>query len=288
MAFRFMPQTPYQSRVAQRKRDLFARRRGALQPVVDRLAQARDAGSAPRQCAPPLASSSCSIANRFRAASCRSPAGDRLSVGRRRRPEAEIGLSPSRGASASSRIGARAHSGSPASPAPAPPRPSSATATVPPDRRLDHRRASAPARSCVTVSPLDREDGRLDARAWHGPPSSTGTLALESPHHLLGRRRRQLPDGLADGAASGTPAARISSSASGWSGTRMPTVSSPAVTISLSSASGRRGSTSVSGPGQNCPPAAAPAAKTRHRPRPSARSATCTISGLKRGRPLVS
>ena len=53
---------------------------------------------------------------------------------------------------------------------------------------------------------------------------------------------------LALGAAMGTPAARISSSARGCAGMRRPTVGRPAVT--MSGISGCLGTTSVSGPGQ--------------------------------------
>jgi hypothetical protein len=53
---------------------------------------------------------------------------------------------------------------------------------------------------------------------------------------------------LALGAAMGTPAARINSSASGCAGTRRPTVGNPAVTMSGTSA--RLGTIKVNGPGQ--------------------------------------
>ena len=57
------------------------------------------------------------------------------------------------------------------------------------------------------------------------------------------------PEVFAEGAASGTPAVRIRSRASGWDGRRMPTVSSPHET-----SFGMQpplGTIMVSGPGQN-------------------------------------
>ena len=58
------------------------------------------------------------------------------------------------------------------------------------------------------------------------------------------------PEGLADGAATGPPKAASSPWASGCAGTRSATVGRPAVARAARPASGRRGSTSVSGPGQ--------------------------------------
>ena len=92
--------------------------------------------------------------------------------------------------------------------------------------------------------------------------------------------------GLALGAASGTPAAAISRRATGCDGTRTPTVSSPPVTTSGTSR--RLGKTIVSGPGQNRS-ASRSASGDSARATAVARSAdsTCTISGLKAGRPLT-
>jgi len=58
------------------------------------------------------------------------------------------------------------------------------------------------------------------------------------------------PLALADGAASGRLQARSSACIAGWSGTRRPTLGRPAVTSEAISASGRSGTTRVSGPGQ--------------------------------------
>ena len=56
---------------------------------------------------------------------------------------------------------------------------------------------------------------------------------------------------------------------------------------SASRASARRGSTSVSGPGQKRAASARASAGKTARPSAAARSATCTMSGLKAGRPLA-
>ena len=58
-----------------------------------------------------------------------------------------------------------------------------------------------------------------------------------------------LPERFAEGAASGTPVARMTASATGWLGIRTDAVSSPAHTESATVL--LRGSMSVSGPGQN-------------------------------------
>ena len=60
------------------------------------------------------------------------------------------------------------------------------------------------------------------------------------------------PLALAEGAASGRPVARSSACIAGCAGTRRPIVGSPAVTSDAMPASGRSGTTSVSGPGQCC------------------------------------
>ena len=98
-------------------------------------------------------------------------------------------------------------------------------------------------------------------------------------------------DLLADGAAIApeptSAKARSNSSATGWSGTRSPTVAPPAVTsLEIDSAAG---STIVSGPGQNA--AARSSATEGHAAAcrfAKKTSGTCTISGLVDGRPLTS
>ena len=84
----------------------------------------------------------------------------------------------------------------------------------------------------------DRRIRRAEGKVHEATPSGTWRAAVgESSVKRF-----------ALGAAIGTPATRINSSATGWAGMRRPTVGSPAVTIS-----GIRacfGTTSVRGPGQ--------------------------------------
>ncbi len=120
----------------------------------------------------------------------------------------------------------------------------------------------------------------------HGPPSSTtATAAPNCSRTWAAVVGLSAPKRLALGAANSRPQARSSASATAWFGTRTATVSSPAVTTSGTTA--RRGSTRVSGPGQNA------AARRRARAlgtatsQAAAASATWTMSGSKRGRPLA-
>ena len=108
----------------------------------------------------------------------------------------------------------------------------------------------------------------------HGPPSSTRSTRVPSPRTTCAARVGEIrPNRLAEGAATGMPAARIRASATGWSGTRRPTVGSPAVTIPGMWSRLRR--TSVSGPGQK----RAASRATRG----SAASAGCTWRGSSAG-----
>ena len=123
---------------------------------------------------------------------------------------------------------------------------------------------------------------------WHGPSSTTASIfpsrswSTCSAVVVLG-----LPDRLADGAATGTPARRMISRVTAVRGQRTATVSSPAVvrrgTVS------RHGSTMVSGPGQNrrASSHAAPG-MSRQMSVSRAGSAMWRISGLSWGRPLAS
>ena len=61
------------------------------------------------------------------------------------------------------------------------------------------------------------------------------------------------PEGLAEGAAKGPSNARNSAIATGFLGNRIATDGRLAVTSADRPESGRWGSTSVRGPGQNCP-----------------------------------
>ena len=95
-----------------------------------------------------------------------------------------------------------------------------------------------------------------------------------------------LPLRLALGAASGTPAARITARATGWLGIRTATVSMPPVVVSGTRS--ERGSTIVSGPGQKASARifafSGMAAATSGR---AERSAMWAIMGLSPGRPLA-
>ena len=94
------------------------------------------------------------------------------------------------------------------------------------------------------------------------------------------------PDRLADGAAMGSPLARIMALATGWEGIRTATVSRPAVVAS--GIRGSRGRIIVSGPGQNrSANLRALSGTSRTTSLSAGRSAMCTISGLSFGRPLT-
>jgi len=97
----------------------------------------------------------------------------------------------------------------------------------------------------------------------------------------------RLAEGLrALGAATGTPARRISSRATGCNGIRTPTIVRPAVTISGTAA--ERGSSSVSGPGQHAAVSfVAVSGIPTVSPASAALSAICTITGSQCGRSLA-
>ena len=111
------------------------------------------------------------------------------------------------------------------------------------------------------------------------PPRSAATASA-----LVAETR---PDELALGAASGRPVAAMSFAAKP-TGMRRPTVSSPAVTSGLTAAPSRSGTTRVSGPGQKASASFRDRGSRTPMRSAIARSATWTISGLKRGRPLAS
>ena len=95
------------------------------------------------------------------------------------------------------------------------------------------------------------------------------------------------PEMLADGAAIGTPAARIIARATGCSGMRMPTVSRPPVMRSGTMALRRR--MSVMGPGIKAASSFSAIGVTSAAIISTiARSETCRISGLSDGRPFAS
>ena len=98
-----------------------------------------------------------------------------------------------------------------------PPRPSSCSRVMPPSR-------STTGTSPRTSTTVDSTPTR------HGPPSTTtSTTSPRSASTCAAVVGEGRPDRFADGAATGTPAARSSASATGWSGTRTATLGSPAV-----------------------------------------------------------
>ena len=122
----------------------------------------------------------------------------------------------------------------------------------------------------------------------HGPPSTTAAiLPCKSSMTCCAVVVDGLPEVLADGAASGTPAARIIACAIGCTGKRIPTVFNPPdVTIGILSCLGRM---MVSGPGQNASASfCASGGNSVAISRTMERSAMCTMSGLSCGRPFAS
>ena len=96
-----------------------------------------------------------------------------------------------------------------------------------------------------------------------------------------------LPLALAEGAASGLPVAASKARIARCAGTRTAMVSSPPVTRLAIPEPDRTGSTNVNGPGQYRPANARARSSNTANASAVCRSATCTISGLKLGRPLA-
>ena len=95
------------------------------------------------------------------------------------------------------------------------------------------------------------------------------------------------PERLAEGAATGRPAAARSACASGWAGTRRATLAGRRGRGRRPACAGCAGTTRVSGPGQKASrERGAPRVEDAPPPAPPPRSARCAISGLKRGRAL--
>ena len=121
-----------------------------------------------------------------------------------------------------------------------------------------------------------------------GPPSRIRSIrprrSLSTCAAVVGET---WPERLADGATTGLPSARRRPRATGWSGTRMAMLSSPAVARSATGQFGRLFSTSVSGPGQNAAASCSAASLNAASVRAAAMSETWAISGLKAGRPLA-
>ena len=136
--------------------------------------------------------------------------------------------------------------------------------------------------STLTIVDLDADAG------WRRHRGSAGSCRRDRRATCAALVGLILPDVLALGAASGLPKAAINSPAKP-SGTRMPTVSSPAVQADGSALSGCSGRTSVSGPGQKASASLRDSGiEDRHGAPPSRGPDICAISGLKRGRPLIS
>ena len=105
--------------------------------------------------------------------------------------------------------------------------------------------------------------------------------------HVLRRGGADVAKVLALGAATGTPARRINSSATGCAGMRTPTSGRPAVTASGTALV--RGSSRVSGPGQKaCISLRAASGTSMTSPSSIARLEICTITGSHAGRCLAS
>ena len=155
-----------------------------------------------------------------------------------------------------------------------PPRPAGRAPRRSP-RPAARRGAAAPGRA------LEAEDRRLEADRAGAAVEHRGDPPAEAVEHVRrgGRADRARAD-WREGAASGPPKASSRRRASGCAGTRTATVGRPAVAASASPASGRRGSTSVSGPGQKRSASARASDVKTASASAAPRPATCTISGL--------
>ena len=113
----------------------------------------------------------------------------------------------------------------------------------------------------------DQVDAAAEVALAHGPPWSARRGPTGSPRAPPPARRRRAG----------------SASATGCAGTRIATVSSPAVARSATAQSAVLGSTRVSGPGQNACASAIACASKRPIRRAAARSPTWAISGIEGG-----
>ena len=121
-----------------------------------------------------------------------------------------------------------------------------------------------------------------------GPPSRiVATRAPRSASTCAAVVGLTWPERLALGAAIGRSADRRRAWATGCPGTRSAMVSSPAVVRSATGHSGALASTSVRAPGQNASASRRPTSVRRASRDAASMPATCTISGLKCGRPLA-
>ena len=121
-----------------------------------------------------------------------------------------------------------------------------------------------------------------------GPSSSISGTAAPRLAATCSARVGLMPfERLALGAARGLPVACRSARIARWSGTRIATVGSPAVTSLAIGAPARSGRTSVSGPGQKAAASAQASSSNPASVSAACWSSICTISGLKLGRPLA-
>ena len=144
-------------------------------------------------------------------------------------------------------------------------------------------RVAPPGRSRVGVAPV-RSSTVDSTPTRQGPPSRiSGTRSPSDSATCSARVGLTAPLRLAEGAAIGRPAARISACATGWDGARIATVSSPAVASREIGEPSLRGSTSVSGPGQKRAASLSAVSFQRTKRCASSASSTWLISGLNCG-----
>ena len=155
-----------------------------------------------------------------------------------------------------------------------------------PDTSSTRSRETLPGRRITSSSPV--QSTIVDSTPTvHGPSSrTTSTSSPRSARTSPAVVGLTCPKRFAEGAAMPPPNARSSASATGWSGTRTPTVSPPPVTASRTRAARR--TTIVSGPGHSASPRRRAATGTS-----AAQSSSCpgaprwTITGCSPGRPLT-
>ena len=112
---------------------------------------------------------------------------------------------------------------------------------------------------------VERDDRRLDPDVARAAIQNHRDGIAEIVGDVLRRRRRKWPKRFADGAAMPPPNVERRARATGCDGTRNPTLSCPPVTTSWTRAA--RGSTNVSGPGQNAGKPSRPRARRAPTPR---------------------
>ncbi len=150
-----------------------------------------------------------------------------------------------------------------------------ASAGTPPGRNSV---GASPTSSTIVDSTPMRHAPPSSTHATSVPPSSASTSAA-----VVGLTR---PKRLADGAATGKAHRSSRARATGWSGTRSPTVSRPPVVAGDSC--GARRNTNVSGPGQNASARRRASSPTSSAQRSSSdASARWAINGWPVGRPLT-